>query len=64
MDRQQFGNTLRTFVENAIAYDDETWGRQLATMFELHSLRLRAQFGGKPQWSASERTRVKRSRNP
>lgn len=46
MNRQQFHALLDTFVNNAIEYKDQRYGRQLASIMERYALHLRAEFGG------------------
>jgi hypothetical protein len=58
--RQKFANELRTAVENAIAHDDQRYGRQLATMFEKFGMVLRAHFGGSPLWATHSSTLLRR----
>lgn len=51
--RMMFIGAMNKQVRDAIARNQKQWGLSLATMFEQHSLALRAAIGGKPLWMKS-----------
>jgi hypothetical protein len=56
--RQLLAGQLRSAVKGAMAYNDQKYGRQLASLLERHALMLRATFGGDPLWRTGSAART------
>ena len=57
INRQALVKLIKTFAQNAIEYDDQPFGRQLATICEQAAVSLRLKFGGRSMLLAARAPR-------